>query len=378
MLRCVDSKTGSLNVGLTTVMASLVVCSTAAWTTACTPLASFFSSSKNSKKEQSAGSKESDRPLVSNAFAYARYVAMNLQPMADNREWNEASVRGVMIDRAVATGVQPDELLNILSNGEDKSPTDADEGATLQRIALFEEHFERCKAGGERSAIACCETLAWPLAVLPEWKSLEPAKQASLRKDAKSGDENTRRQVFESWGIDFRLQGLKAWLSVCHSVVTKQPETLTDFRKSEWFTPASNEAWNKRLHARSRAKQGPRRIQTRQDGLVAVAETLKPDDCSVTETEVIIRRPDGALNFWVYDAAGKKVNRSHFPAPGRPDGSQETVEKPSPDACMGCHYDLKARTFDVLFPSADDLNLAKTSSLPVVCRLADEPIADDN
>lgn len=341
----------------------------------CTPLSSLFSSSK---KPENSNSASADRPLVSNAFAYARYVAMNLQSSSDKRDWNEETVRGVMIDGAVNSGIQPEEVIAILSASHDQGASSVDVGSTLQRIALFEAQHGRCVAIGTRSSTSCCEALAWPLAVLPEWKSLSQEQQASLGKDARSGDEKTRRSVFESWGTEFRLQGLKAWLSVCHSVVTKQPETLVEFHKSEWFQPANKEAWNKRLHARSRAKQGPRRIQTRQDGLVAVAETLKPDDCSVTETEVIIRRPDGALNFWVYDADGKKVNRSHFPAPGRPEGSHETVEKPSPDACMGCHYDLKARTFDVLFPSADELNLAKTSSLPVVCRLADEPIADDN
>lgn len=361
----------------------------------CTPLSSWFASSK---KTDSSSSVAPERPLVSNAFAYARYVAMNLEPSIGSREWNDESVRKVLVDHAVASGIQPDEVLAILSaemgnptatpsliEGKIQGPevdrgtsVGSEMGSTFQRISSLEAQHGRCMASGQRTARACCEALALPLAVLPEWKSMSQEQRSALSQVARTGDADARRRIYEAWGEGFRLQGLKAWLSVCHGTITKQPETLEEFRKSEWFQAVATVSWKRMLHPRSRAKQGPRRIQTRSDGQVSIAETLKPDTCAVTETEVIVRRPDGALNFWVYDAAGKTINRSHFPAPGRSEGSHDTIEKPSPDACMGCHYDLKARTFDVLFPSADELKLAKTSNLPLLCRLADEPVAEDN
>lgn len=92
---------------------------------------------------------------------------------------------------------------------------------------------------------------------------------------------------------------------------------------------------------------------------------------------MILRRPDGALNFWVYDSTGKMSITSHFPSANRDQGF-ETVEKLSPESCMGCHYDLVTRKFDVLSPSADVLRLAKTTELPIVCAENGEDLVDDN
>jgi hypothetical protein len=140
------------------------------------------------------------------------------------------------------------------------------------------------------------------------------------------------------------------------------------------FTDSSR--WQRVLHAKSRAKRLPRRVYMRRDGALSVAETLA-QDCSVSETEVIARRPDGALNYWVYDANGRLTPESHFPAPTR-GGQYVTALKLAPDSCMGCHYDFVSRHFDQLKVSADHLRLPKTAELPVRCATPNETIAEDN
>ena len=68
---------------------------------------------------------------------------------------------------------------------------------------------------------------------------------------------------------------------------------------------------------------------------------------------------------------------SHFPAPSK-DNVYVTVDKLSPDSCMGCHYSFETRQFDQLKVSADLLRLPKTSDLPVVCLQPDDVLANDN
>jgi hypothetical protein len=114
----------------------------------------------------------------------------------------------------------------------------------------------------------------------------------------------------------------------------------------------------------------------RYDGQLSIAETLN-DSCSVSETEVILRRGDGSLNYWVYDANGQLTPESHFPAPTR-GGQFVTAVKLAPDSCMGCHYDFVTRQFDQLKVSADHLRLPKTDDLPVRCAQTGETIATDN
>ena len=326
----------------------------------CTPLTSFWKSSqsKNSSHEKSVPQAASaERPLVSNAVAYARYAAMNLSDSPRNTSWTEDEIKNVLKKNMQQSGIPENEVLKMYSVQHPSSSV----GRTNQRIDKFRAQVEACVSDSRGwSRESCCRALAWPAALLPE------ASEPSV---ADSAEPENR----------FRVQGLKAWLSVCHSVVTRQPASLADFRKTYPYDQALGAGWSRILHAKSRAKRGPRRIYRSPDGAVAVAETLKPDDCSVLETEIIARRPDGALNFWVYDAKGQPTDISHFPPAGEPQsGRAETVEKPSPDSCMGCHYDLKTREFNVQFPSAKELNLPSTQSLPLLCRQAQEVVAEDN
>lgn len=307
----------------------------------CTPLSSWFKSSEHQNAAQSA----SERPLVSNAFAYARYVALNLSAAPRQEAWTDDALRKVLKDNAEQSGIASADVAAYLNV---KAPPTG-KGATTQRIEDFRVQESACVESKAHTREKCCRALAMPLALAAESESR------------------------------FSTQGMKAWLSICHSVVTQQPESLDEFMKSPWFKPNSETTWTQALHAKSRAKRGPRRILRRSDGLVSLAETLKPKDCSVLETEIIIRRPDGALNFWVYDVAGKPTDISHFPPPVVAQAEVfETIEKPSPDSCMGCHYDLKTREFNVLFPSARELNLPSTQDLPVICQRPGELLAKDN
>lgn len=333
----------------------------------CTPIKSWFNTSNPIKNQP----QTAERPLVSNAFAYARYLANTLRNPPAPKSWSEDSIRDALMAAAVESGIESGEVLEIL-----RRPVKSEQkAATERRIEAVRAQFEQCTQKPGRNALACCQALAWPLAILPEMSGLEPQASSALRAQASSPAKNQESGEGES---RFRVQGMKAWLSVCHPVVTKQPQSLELFLKSSWVTGVPAGEWNIHLLPRSRAKRGPRRIHTRNDGLVSYAETLRPSDCTVSETEVILRRPDGSLNFWVYDASGRPTTVSHFPGPVDREGRSEIVEKPSPDSCMGCHYDFKTREFNVLLPSADELKLASTRELPELCRRPGEKSVDSN
>jgi hypothetical protein len=327
---------------------------------ACTPLTSMWSSSqeKHSSQEKSVPQAvPAERPLVSNAFAYARYIAINLNDAPRKGEWTEDEIKAVLKKSSQQSGIPENEALKIYSLQTSSSAV----GRTNQRIEKFREQVKTCASGSQGwSRESCCRALAGPAALVPE--AFEAQASAPAEPEGR-----------------FRVQGMKAWLSVCHAVITGQPASLAEFRKFNPYQPASAAGWTQTLHAKSRAKRGPRRIYRSPDANISVAETLKPEDCSVLETEIIVRRPDGSLNFWVYDSQGQPTDISHFPPPEEPvAGGPKTVEKPSPDSCMGCHYDLKTREFNVQFASAKELNLASTLSLPVLCRQSGETLAEDN
>ena len=110
------------------------------------------------------------------------------------------------------------------------------------------------------------------------------------------------------------------------------------------------------LHPISPAKQAGRRIYRRQgtDGLwVSVAESIE-DNCSVRETEIIIRRENRQAEFLVFDHHGLRVEHAYFPTP-RP--NEDTVRF-APSTCMGCHYTFDTRKFNVPTPSFEALNLS--------------------
>ncbi|MEN9809113.1 MAG: hypothetical protein RLZZ488_680 [Pseudomonadota bacterium] len=345
----------------------------------CTPAVSWWNRQTLTKSAQP----QSEQALVSNAFAYARYVAVNLGGSTEGGGWSDESIRHSLKKSAANSGLSPSDTLKFFSI----QPSSSAQGATAQRIDEFTAQHRACSESASGNPRNCCEALAWPMAVLPEWSQMPEEQRARLSQSVQKGSAGgPSLSIFDSWDdtrsadAAFRAQGLKAWLSVCHAVVTEQPETIHQFKESAWYKDGQSEGqWTKVLHAKSRAKRMPRRIYKRSDGVVSLAETLKPSDCSVLESEIIIRRPDGSLNFWVYDSQGRRVATSHFPPAGPSSGlAVRTIEKPSPDSCMGCHYDLKTREFNVMFPSAEVLNLAPTSSLPVLCQEPDDELAEDN
>ncbi|MEY3902878.1 MAG: hypothetical protein RL189_2184 [Pseudomonadota bacterium] len=345
----------------------------------CTPAVSWLKQQTQTKSAQT----QSEQALVSNAFAYARYVAINLDGATGHTDWTDDSIRLALKKSAANSGLSPSDTLKFLS----MQPSSSAQGSTAQRIDEFTAQHMACSESVSGNPRSCCESLAWPMAVLPEWGQMPEEQRTRLTQSVQRGSEaGLSLNVYDSWddagalAAPFRTQGLKAWLSVCHAVVTDQPETLPLFKSSAWFKAGQLEGqWSKVLHAKSRAKRLPRRIFKRADGVVSLAETLRPNDCSVLESEIIIRRPDGSLNFWVYDAEGRRVATSHFPPAGPSNGlTPSTIEKPSPDSCMGCHYNLKTREFNVMFPSAEVLNLPSTRSLPVLCQQPDDELAVDN
>lgn len=366
----------NLHLSLRFLTAALAAMSTAF--VSCTPAVSWWNGQTPTKSAQL----QSEQPLVSNAFAYARYVAVNLGGSAGRGGWSDESIRRALKNSAINSGISPTDTLKFFS----LQPISSALGSTAQRIDEFTAQHKACSESVSGNPRSCCEALAWPMAVLPEWGQMLEEQRARLSQSVQNGP-STRltSSVYDSWddageAAPFRTQGLKAWLSVCHAVVSEQPETLQKFKDSAWFNEGRSEGqWSKVLHAKSRAKRMPRRIFKRADGVVSLAETLRPNDCSVIESEIIIRRPDGSLNFWVYGAEGRRVATSHFPPAGPSSGlALRTIEKPSPDSCMGCHYNLKTREFNVMFPSAEVLNLPSTSSLPVLCQQPDDELAEDN
>jgi hypothetical protein len=355
----------------------------------CTPFKSFLTGKPNNPQTTSTRKPEQPKPLVSNAFAYARYVALNLESPS-SKELAPAEVERVLFQSAVNSRISTEAMLQLLSAPRQVSTSEGKSTSQL-RFEEFQSQFKTCVSQFE-SAAECCQALAWPLAVLPQLTSLDAEQLASLRAGAKAS--LPKAEVLKGWGgwgakdqadpnetprttgPAYRLAGLKAWLGSCHEVMSGAPATLAELTKTLGSSLSDKSQWSQALHARSRAKRGPRRIFTRVDGQISVAETLAAD-CSVKETEVIRRRRDGTLDYWVYDAQGRLTPFSHFPAPSNNKGFV-TVEKLSPDSCMGCHYTFDTRHFDQMSVSADALGLPQTRDLPVVCLQPGETLAEDN
>lgn len=375
---------------------------------ACTPLKKLLSSGTGETHSaqsvpESAGTSNSEtqtqpRPLVSNAFAYARYAALNLADHATN-ELSDAQVRDTLLTAAT----QSDVALLAVVNALETAPKALPAGASTSQVRFWEhkQQHDAC-VSANHTAVSCCRAMAWPLAVLPRFQSLSESTRAQLRRDAAAAlNTDSKREKLIAWqrldpridasamsedAIDdstglvgaasYRLAGVKAWLGVCHAVLSGAPRTLEAFYSEHAPNHGDSSRWHTQLHAKSRAKRQPRRVYMRHDGQLSIAETLS-DSCSVSETEVILRRGDGSLNYWVYDANGQLTPESHFPAPTR-GGQFVTAVKLAPDSCMGCHYDFVTRQFDQLKVSADHLRLPKTDDLPVRCAQTGETIATDN
>lgn len=337
----------------------------------CTPFTSWLKSS--AKDTQSAtSSKEQPKPDVTNAFAYARFVALNLDA-SQKRDLAPEAVESILLENSERSKVTAHEMLMIL-RAKANLKQSSEKSTSQLRFEAFAEQVDSCSARGF-SKEECCRAMAWPVAVLPELAEMEAEPFQVFVEQAKTMKE--KRLALMHWkSPNYRLAGLKAWLGACHTVLNQAPQRIEIFRKEIAPDLGNPGRWSSMLHPKSRAKRGPRRVYSRNDGQISIAETLRAD-CSVQETEVLRRRPDGSLDYWVYDTNGQLTPVSHFPAPSGNKGFK-TVEKLSPDSCMGCHYDFETRHFDQLKVSADLLGLPKTSELPVLCAQPGEIIANDN
>jgi hypothetical protein len=221
------------------------------------------------------------------------------------------------------------------------------------RVADLRSQLRRCTAETARAARDCCAALAVPWFFLAEAASLDPVAQQQLQEMGREDTlyealpERTLAGAAGTAGQPFHHRNLRAWLAVCTPVVRAAPESLAALH-ARWGTPGEP-GWTAELHPISMAKQGPRRIHRR--GPVSLAETLD-EQCGVRETEVVEVRPDGVLEFWVFDAGGRRRDHGLFPA-----GRGVDAPKYAPDACMGCHYTLDTREFVVRAPSYRVLGL---------------------
>jgi hypothetical protein len=374
-------------------VAGLVFASFSLGLAGCTPLRSFFQSKKNEHGQEQRSALQ-PKPQVTNAFAYARYVALHMNSQKNamagvEKNLTPEEVQEALFSQAVSSRLSAAELLQFMSSKNQLAEKQSEEKSTsVLRFEEFEFQLSQCTST-QVSRTDCCRALAWPAAVLPRWGGMSPDLQRKLLDSAGSSSDKAAELL--SWtklsarddqnnanqaALSYQLAGLKAWLSSCHGALSGAPALLSDFLQSMAADLKEPSRWKTSLHVKSRAKRLPRRIHARTDGRLSFAETLNAD-CSIQETEVIRVRPDGALDYWVYDASGKLSPTSHFPAP-KSDKSFETVEKLAPDSCMGCHYDFETRHFDRLKVSADELRLPKTSELPVRCLAEGEIPAEDN
>ncbi|MEN9530491.1 MAG: hypothetical protein RI932_2364 [Pseudomonadota bacterium] len=357
--------------------------------TGCTPIKSWFAGKTNTPQSTPAKATEQPKPLVSNAFAYARFVALNLES-SPSKELPPAEVERILLQSSLNSKISPQAMIQILSTPHTPSAA-AGKSTSQLRFEEFQAQHNSCVAQFQ-SPTECCNALAWPLAVLPQLTSMDAERLLSLQSAAQGPA--PKLEILKAWGSQgadaqpnsadipmpgaraYRLAGLKAWLGACHVVLSGAPANLGEFTQSLGTSLTDKTHWSRVLHARSRAKRGPRRVFARLDGQISIAETLAAD-CSVKETEVIRRRRDGTLDYWVYDAQGRLTPVSHFPAPANDKGFV-TVEKLSPDSCMGCHYSFDTRHFDQLRVSAEALRLPQTLDLPVVCLQPEDTLAEDN
>jgi len=114
---------------------------------------------------------------------------------------------------------------------------------------------------------------------------------------------------------------------------------IYDFEPLSWVALASS-AKNETRHIREDAAAG-----------VYVSETIVAGE--VRETEILLEgyRPDGALDFLVYDAAGRLSDRSRFVTDQGVD-----ISGAAPYVCVVCHLNPANFHVDVVAPNRDNLS----------------------
>ncbi len=321
---------------------------------------------------------------VLNAVAYARYGVQTLSK--DDVEIGEdpstlatmlgalGAASGVPASRTVsiyaleATDAQSESYRRHLLEGAHGASPDLPLSPVGRRIVDLETQITACAGPGARegssasaTAEACCAALAVPWFLLDTASKLDAASRSTLDTEARLGTLYTalparrvaeaRARATEESGLQpFEHQNIKAFLAVCGPIVRHAPATLDEL-KARYGDFAQSGKWVTELHPISMAKMAARRIYRSRETKISVAESIG-EACEVRETEVIVERPNGVLDFWSFGASGARELHGFFPAKLRVDAVKHT-----PDACMGCHYKLDSRAFDVRAPSFVALGL---------------------
>ena len=226
---------------------------------------------------------------------------------------------------------------------------------TGREIIDGEARLRVCVSMGH-SVDRCCEYLLWLDGVRMDQEDFAgdavTTTQSILDKLA---SQNTTTKPINP----FSHSGVRSWLSYCAPLLTEAPQNIEIF-KGRFGDYHHDGDWTREFHPVSPAKQAGRRIFRRQlqDGtLVSVAESTA-DDCSVIETETIVKRAGQQAKFWVFSENNERVAHAFFPS--RKPGIDAV--KYAPNTCMGCHYTFDTRRFNIVTPSFDALKLTRFSS----------------
>lgn len=309
------------------------------------------------------------RPAVLNGVAYARRVAESVSPRGVvidpeplaiartlARRGRRAAVPAAVLLEAHRTVAPPSAAGAYWDHLAAGSSDDIGGVSRLARALVDSEHRRDYCIEQGHTPQRCCTALALTEAVLPPWEELTEAERSALTGASVPFDvydQIVALRVHPGVRQPFRTLAMKAWLGACEATVQEAPATLAELldrldadRLCDFDNPAE-------LHPISLAKRAGRRIcrGTPENVSVSIAQSLDAH-CQPRETEVVHQRPDGKLDFWVFDHEGRRVTHAYFPS--RP--GVESV-KFAPDACMGCHYTFDERQFNVQIPSYRSLQL---------------------
>ncbi len=322
---------------------------------------------------------------ISNAFAYSRYalgLAINSQAILDATT-NVELVMGLNTVLA-ASPISPEWISGTYKTAlseVEKSEASTKvknlfagsllEGNFSERSFLFAKRLARCTSETGASLKQCCDGFLTPMllftddAIPPSYSLAKEASKVDLSVILKDGDTNP---------AFFKHAGARVWLSQCNYPATVFPKDLKEFKVQY----GDFKKWGRDFHPFSMAKQGPRRVYRKSMPAVSVAETLN-ENCEISETEVVIQGLTGKTIFGVYDLKGQSIEFSEFPI-ANGDRSIRLV----PDSCLGCHFKLDTRKFNVRIPSYVGLGLGvmeqhriKIQGDPAACARPGETIIWD-
>ncbi|MEE2788201.1 MAG: hypothetical protein VX589_12735 [Myxococcota bacterium] len=313
---------------------------------------------------------QSIRAEVFNAVAYARYAVAFLGRPELLSETDAYTIAMGLAEAAALGNISPNEaaqLLNVEASEDDVAvlshtirhhargiPTDKPANQSTWKVAHGMTRLAACQGDGH-TLVDCCRALAWGTIL----RGAQPWMHSHAGTTDESYSTLTHRLLVAANGQStttrmqpFNQAETKAWLTYCGRSLDGAPPTINALkaRYGDFHTD-----WTTEFHPLSRAKQAGRRIyrdRRADDTWIAIAESTD-EACRVRETEVIIREPGQATRFLVFDEQGHRIDHAYFPTP-RP--NVDTVRF-APDVCMSCHYTLDSRSFDVVAPSYEALNL---------------------